>query len=60
MAIGLDGAPTVGIILYAETDDTEVALALNSKSNPIGVTEHCLQGALPADMKGNGSSARES
>lgn len=43
-----DDAPSIGIILCAEKDDLEVAFALKSKSNSIGVAEYHLQGKLPS------------
>jgi hypothetical protein len=47
-----DDAPSIGIILCAEKDNLEVEFALKSKTNPIGVAEYQLKGALPARLRG--------
>jgi predicted nuclease of restriction endonuclease-like (RecB) superfamily len=54
-----DDAPSIGIILCAEKDNLEVEFALKSKTNPIGVAEYQLKGALPARLRGKLPTARQ-
>jgi hypothetical protein len=48
-----------GIILCAEKDSLEVEFAPKSKTNPIGVAEYQLKGALPARVRGKLPTARQ-
>jgi YhcG PDDEXK nuclease domain len=52
-------APSIGIILCAEKDNLEVEFALKSKTNPIGVAEYQLKGALPARLRGKLPTAKQ-
>jgi predicted nuclease of restriction endonuclease-like (RecB) superfamily len=54
-----DDAPSIGIILCAEKDSLEVEFALKSKTNPIGVAEYQLKGALPARLRGKLPTAKQ-
>jgi predicted nuclease of restriction endonuclease-like (RecB) superfamily len=54
-----DDAPSIGIILCAEKDSLEVEFALKSKTNPIGVAEYQLKGALPARLLGKLPTAKQ-
>ena len=54
-----DDAPSIGIILCAEKDNLEVEFALKSKTNPIGVAEYQLKGALPARLRGKLPTAKQ-
>jgi predicted nuclease of restriction endonuclease-like (RecB) superfamily len=54
-----DDAPSIGIILCAEKDNLEVEFALKSKTNPIGVAEYQLNGALPARLRGKLPTAKQ-
>ena len=54
-----DDQPSVSIILRAEKDDIEVAFALKTKTDPVGVAEYELQPRLPAEFKGRLPTARQ-
>ena len=54
-----DDASSIGIILRAEKDSLEVEFALKSKTNPIGVAEYQLQGALQARLRGKLPTAKQ-
>ncbi len=43
----------------AENGDLEVAYALRSKSNPIGVAAYVMHSKLPGDLKGKLPSAKQ-
>jgi predicted nuclease of restriction endonuclease-like (RecB) superfamily len=47
-----DDNPSIGIILCAEKNNTEVEFSLQSKNNPIGVAEYKLYKELPEELKG--------
>ncbi|MDP1648970.1 MAG: PDDEXK nuclease domain-containing protein [Rubrivivax sp.] len=49
----------IGIILCAEKDNLKVESALKSKTNPIGVAEYQLRGALPARLRGKPRTAKK-
>jgi predicted nuclease of restriction endonuclease-like (RecB) superfamily len=51
--------PAIGIILCAEKEDLEVAFALKTKANPIGVAEYQLQEELPTEFRGKLPTAKQ-
>jgi len=54
-----DDAPSIGIILCAKKNKLEVAFALKSKTNRIGVAEYLLKGALSARLRGKPPTAKQ-